>query len=136
LTEENNSRTKVGHVLQVIGREINVKYLKGRHQSSADAESRGYHTHGQSQEGMSPSVNIAIDLLIILKSLIRETAVWHYLRHKNVLEFLGLAPDLGRYGCPALISPYCERGTAKNYFEFHSDVDTKLFVVSSPSPLL
>ncbi|KAJ3562522.1 hypothetical protein NP233_g9520 [Leucocoprinus birnbaumii] len=60
--------------------------------------------------------------------LIRETAAWHHLRHRNVLEFLGLAPDHGRYGCPALISPYCEKGTATKYLSANPDIDIKLSV--------
>ncbi|KAF9445862.1 kinase-like protein [Macrolepiota fuliginosa MF-IS2] len=49
--------------------------------------------------------------------LYRETAVWQTLNHPNVLRFLGLAPDLGMFGCPALISAFCGSGTVEQYLE-------------------
>ncbi|KAJ3566749.1 hypothetical protein NP233_g6800 [Leucocoprinus birnbaumii] len=53
--------------------------------------------------------------------LIRETLVWVNLKHPNVLGFFGLADDLGREGCPALISPFCENGPIMSYLKCHPE---------------
>ncbi|KXN83012.1 RGS domain-containing serine/threonine-protein kinase A [Leucoagaricus sp. SymC.cos] len=75
-----------------------------------------------------PSFKVAIKVLRLNKTddpklitqtrtyLNREAVVWHKLKHENILPFLGLANDLGRFeSCPAMISPYCERGTISDY---------------------
>ncbi|KAF5350009.1 hypothetical protein D9756_009115 [Leucocoprinus leucothites] len=99
---------------------------------------RGNIAHSTSEISLSPKVAIKVLRMVndeglttkVKKLLIRETAAWHQLHHHNVLEFLGLAPDHARYGCPALISPYCERGTATKYLASHSDIDTKLSIIT------
>ncbi|KAJ3561077.1 hypothetical protein NP233_g10418 [Leucocoprinus birnbaumii] len=58
--------------------------------------------------------------------LIRETLVWINLKHPNVLGFFGLADDLGREGCPALISPFCENGPIMNYLKSHPEPSESL----------
>ncbi|KAF5356814.1 hypothetical protein D9756_006745 [Leucocoprinus leucothites] len=63
------------------------------------------------------------------KSLVRETTVWQQLNHPNILPFLGLVSDFGRSGCPSLISPYCENGTAPEYLRSHTDQDTRLSLI-------
>ncbi|KAJ3571980.1 hypothetical protein NP233_g3388 [Leucocoprinus birnbaumii] len=73
-----------------------------------------------------PSFKVAIKVLrtsedqeqieTIRRWLNREAKVWHSLKHKNVLPFLGLASGFGRFErCPALIAPYCVNGTVADY---------------------
>ncbi|KAF9441820.1 kinase-like protein [Macrolepiota fuliginosa MF-IS2] len=69
------------------------------------------------------------DPIEIKRRLIIETAVWVDLDHPNILKFLGLAPDLGSYGVPALVSPYCEKGTVDDYLRLHPNTNTKLFII-------
>ncbi|KAJ3555045.1 hypothetical protein NP233_g12297 [Leucocoprinus birnbaumii] len=45
----------------------------------------------------------------------REAPIWRTIKHKNVLPFLGLASGLGRFGCPAIVSLYCPKGTIADY---------------------
>ncbi|KAJ3552602.1 hypothetical protein NP233_g12842 [Leucocoprinus birnbaumii] len=47
--------------------------------------------------------------------LYSEAIVWTKLQHENVLPFLGLAQDLGRFGCPAYIFPFCNNGSITDY---------------------
>ncbi|KXN83009.1 Serine/threonine-protein kinase CTR1, partial [Leucoagaricus sp. SymC.cos] len=61
-----------------------------------------------------------------IQHLIRETTVWIRLNHENVLEFLGLTQEHGRYDCPALVSPYCDNGTVSTYLKSHSDPEISL----------
>ncbi|KAJ3576340.1 hypothetical protein NP233_g489 [Leucocoprinus birnbaumii] len=86
---------------------------------------------GHMSKNESTSIKVAIKVLRTLIEdpesikktrtyLVREAIVWHKLKHKNVLPFLGLASDLGRVGnCPALISPYCNLGTISMYVKTH-----------------
>ncbi|KAF9446320.1 kinase-like protein [Macrolepiota fuliginosa MF-IS2] len=53
----------------------------------------------------------------ITERLRRETVVWVGLDHPNILKFLGLAFDYDRFGCPALISPYCDEGTIDDHLK-------------------
>ncbi|KAF9448420.1 kinase-like protein [Macrolepiota fuliginosa MF-IS2] len=69
----------------------------------------------------------------VTKYLIRETVVWHRLNHPNILKFFGLDSSLGRFGCPALISPYCDNGTVNNYLKKHPDIDTRLYIIKGVS---
>ncbi|KAF5359887.1 hypothetical protein D9756_002940 [Leucocoprinus leucothites] len=68
------------------------------------------------------------DIKTIERWLNREAVVWHKLKHENVLSFLGLAPDLGRFeACPALISPYCTNGTVGDYVQnSNPPIETRL----------
>lgn len=61
--------------------------------------------------------------------LIKKAAPWQELDHPNVLKFLGLSYDYGRLGCPALITPYCEKGTMDEYLKMHPDIGTRIFIV-------
>ncbi|KAF9444065.1 kinase-like protein [Macrolepiota fuliginosa MF-IS2] len=69
----------------------------------------------------------------VKKCLIEETEVWHRLNHRNILKFFGLASDLGRFGCPALISPYCNNGTVDHYLSLHTDIDIRLPIIRGVS---
>jgi hypothetical protein len=69
-------------------------------------------------------------LPIYRKYLNREAAVWQKLKHQNVLEFLGLASDLGRFPeCPAFIAPYCDQGTVKDYLKSHPGMEIRIAMV-------
>ncbi|KAJ3566750.1 hypothetical protein NP233_g6801 [Leucocoprinus birnbaumii] len=81
-----------------------------------------------SSEGAG-TMNVAIKVLRISNThdqenvvkiktrLIRETTVWTTLNHPNILPFLGLDHSLGREGCPALISPFCQKGDIMAYLK-------------------
>ncbi|KAF9442464.1 kinase-like protein [Macrolepiota fuliginosa MF-IS2] len=69
----------------------------------------------------------------LTKYLTRETVAWHRLNHPNILKFFGLDSSLGQFGCPALISPYCDNGTVNNYLKSHSDINTRLFIIKGVS---
>ncbi|KAF8621360.1 hypothetical protein AX15_007832 [Amanita polypyramis BW_CC] len=51
----------------------------------------------------------------IMRRLDREARVWHTLKHPNVLEFMGIARDLGP--SVALISPFCANGNISKYID-------------------
>ncbi|KAJ3575324.1 hypothetical protein NP233_g1178 [Leucocoprinus birnbaumii] len=65
----------------------------------------------------------------VKKYVIRETVTWSEIDHENVLEFFGIADDLGRYGCPALVSPYCNKGTVSNYLTPNSSRQVRLDII-------
>ncbi|KAF8621358.1 hypothetical protein AX15_007832 [Amanita polypyramis BW_CC] len=50
-----------------------------------------------------------------MRRLDREARVWHTLKHPNVLEFMGIARDLGP--SVALISPFCANGNISKYID-------------------
>ncbi|KAF5353384.1 hypothetical protein D9756_007842 [Leucocoprinus leucothites] len=82
------------------------------------------------------NIKVAIKVLRLIKDdpriqkvkthLIRETVVWTSLNHPNILGFFGLADDVGRHGCPALISPFCDNGVVMSYLKTHPDHNTRL----------
>ena len=58
--------------------------------------------------------------------LARESHVWLDLLHPHVLPYLGYCTDLGL--SVALISPFCSRGTVKQYMRSHSSANRQIFV--------
>ncbi|KXN87317.1 hypothetical protein AN958_08942 [Leucoagaricus sp. SymC.cos] len=96
---------------------------------------------GYLREEDNTSIKVAIKVLRlqseevadkVSKTVSRETEIWQKLRHTNVLRFLGLTSDFGRFSYPALISPYCDNGTAPDYLKLHPEIETRLFLVSQP----
>jgi len=69
----------------------------------------------------------------IKKYLIRETVVWQRLQHPNILKFLGLDSGLGKYDCPALISPYCDNETVDDYLKKHPNLCNRLIMIKGVS---
>ncbi|KDQ52469.1 hypothetical protein JAAARDRAFT_138523, partial [Jaapia argillacea MUCL 33604] len=49
----------------------------------------------------------------------RESFLWHRLKHRNVLPFLGVCYFERLSHCPTLISPYCEFGAVMEYLKRH-----------------
>ncbi|KDQ52470.1 hypothetical protein JAAARDRAFT_40074 [Jaapia argillacea MUCL 33604] len=47
----------------------------------------------------------------------RETRVWHLLKHRNILRFLGVCYSSEFGPCPSLVSPYCKNGTVMQYLQ-------------------
>lgn len=43
--------------------------------------------------------------------MMNEVTIWHRLDHFNVLPLLGIVQGVNRARLPALVSPWCERGT-------------------------
>ncbi|KAF9462794.1 TKL/TKL-ccin protein kinase [Collybia nuda] len=74
---------------------------------------RGIHTNKTELEHITKRIN-------------RETYVWQKLNHKNVLKFLGVCTDL--YASSALISPFCDAGSVKEYVKEHPDVNRSVMI--------
>ncbi|KAF9442294.1 kinase-like protein [Macrolepiota fuliginosa MF-IS2] len=68
----------------------------------------------------------------ITQRLRRETVVWVDLDHLNILKFFGLTFDYNRFGCPALISPYCDEGTIDDHLKKTPiNINTRLSIISN-----
>jgi len=60
------------------------------------------------------------------RRLIRESHVWLGLSDPNIQPYLGYCTDLGL--SVALISPFCGRGTMRQYLRLHPNADRQKFV--------
>jgi len=63
----------------------------------------------------------------ITRQLNRETRIWHFLVHPNVVPFLGLCSELG--ASPAMVSPLYENGDVCAYLEAHKKDVNRLELV-------
>jgi len=68
----------------------------------------------------------AIRVQDINRRVIRESNVWLGLNHPHILSYLGYCTDLGL--SVALISPFCSRGTIKQYLRQHVTANRQSFV--------
>ncbi|KAF8623869.1 hypothetical protein AX17_007271 [Amanita inopinata Kibby_2008] len=67
-------------------------------------------------------IHISSDIeATITRRLNREAKVWHTLKHPHVLEFLGIARNLGQ--SVALVSPYCENGNISKYLDDYPEAN-------------
>ena len=64
--------------------------------------------------------------LSYLQRLVRESHVWLGLSDPHILPYLGYCTNLGF--SIALISPFCGRGTVKQYLRQHVFADRQGFV--------
>ena len=66
-------------------------------------------------------------LLMCAQRLDCETRVWHRIDHPNVLEYLGVVLNMGKF--PALVSPYCAKGNIGGYLK-ENPQSNRLYLVA------
>ncbi|KDQ57870.1 hypothetical protein JAAARDRAFT_57694 [Jaapia argillacea MUCL 33604] len=54
-----------------------------------------------------------------VRRLNQESELWHRLKHRNLLPFLGISYFKQFGGCPGLIFPYCDFGPVMVYLKHH-----------------
>jgi len=69
------------------------------------------------------------------RRLLRETAVWSLVYHRNITPFLGISFDFDRPCTPCLVSPFYRHGNLKCYIKKQPNADKLVLITQAASAL-